>query len=74
MREGLICGPSRKSCRGGSVVAGLAIVKAIAAAHGGSVALSTDATRSADVVLTLPATTAPATGVATGAARSPSPA
>ena len=53
---------------------GLAIVKAIVDAHGGSVALSTETTRGADVMLTLPAAPTTATRLETGAARSRSPA
>jgi heavy metal sensor kinase len=53
---------------------GLAIVRAVAEAHGGRVAVSTDPTSGTDVILTLPATSPYATQVEGGATRSPSPA
>jgi heavy metal sensor kinase len=63
--------PARTSSGAGL---GLAIVKAVIEAHGGTVALTTDATSRADVILTLPTTQAPATPIEAGATRSPSPA
>jgi heavy metal sensor kinase len=60
--------PARSSSGAGL---GLAIVRAIAEAHGGSVAIANDATEGADVVLSLPA--AAAAHAETGAARSPAP-
>lgn len=47
---------------------GLAIVNAIVTAHGGSIAISTDTPRGADVVVTLPAA---AVAIEAGTARSP---
>ena len=49
--------PARTSSGAGL---GLAIVKAVVEAHGGSVALSPDAARGADVMLTLPSSSVPA--------------
>jgi heavy metal sensor kinase len=63
--------PARTSSGAGL---GLAIVKAIAEAHEGSAAVSTDQASGASVTLTLPATNVSATHVTPGAARSPSPA
>jgi signal transduction histidine kinase len=50
---------------------GLAIVEAIVTAHKGTVALSTDTARGADVVLTFPAAPTPAARIETDTARSP---
>ena len=61
--------PARTSSGAGL---GLAIVKTIVEAHGGSVALSTEATSGADVILTLPTTQASAVHVEAGVVRSPS--
>jgi heavy metal sensor kinase len=49
---------------------GLAIVEAIVTAHKGTVALSTDTARGADVVLTLPAAPTPAARIETDTSRS----
>jgi signal transduction histidine kinase len=53
---------------------GLAIVKAVVGAHGGTVALSTDTTSGANVILTLPAPRPSAMRVAAGTEGLPSPA
>src|SRR5262249_54745364 len=63
--------PARSSTGAGL---GLAIVSAVVGAHGGTVALSTDATSGAEVILTLPAPRPSAMHAVQGTKGLPSPA